>query len=661
MNPLKKNLSYSMHFWILFLAVMVWSSGASPITAQTSCTVDVSRPGAVVAPICRGQQVEEFNHQFEGGLYAQLINNPSFEEWNNPIANWTLVKAGSSDGTLSSRTPFETGLVNRYQKHCMNLKINSVETGGVGVGNGGYWGMKLENNTRYKVSFWAKKAINFSGTLIAKLENNKGTVYAQSPDFKLSLNWQHFSCDLVTTGISKVTGDNRFVIYATSTGDVFIDVVTVMPPTWKDRPNGLRPDLAEKMAGLKLRYIQFPGGCTAESAHMDTCWNWKNSIGPLEERAGATRFGYGYKNDHYFGLDEYFQMCEDMGAEPVYTTSAGINERPEPTWWPSSLCPVDKMQPIIDDILDLLEYCNGSTSTYWGSKRAANGHPAPYNLKYIEIGNENYFMLDDYNKRYPMIYNAVKAAYPDIKIMYNGNCFGREPAHTYGNQVDFTDNHFYFDFSTNLYHRYDTIDPACKKICVAEYACMGKDGSKMESSNLLKAIADAIFMLGCEKNSEKMWWTGYGNYEALSGHNDFGPNIVVHSSVSCYGSPSYYMQKMLFADNQGTRVLPFTQNAVNCYFSASVDTGSDKKEILLKVANNKGLSETVDITLKGAGKVYPAGRSLTITGAPDDENSLDNPTKIVPSPGTFAAGRRFRYTFPAWSITVLRVGVSKAE
>jgi alpha-N-arabinofuranosidase len=313
------------------------------------------------------------------------------------------------------------------------------------------------------------------------------------------------------------------------------------------------------------------------------------------------------------------------------------------------------MEPIMDDILDLLEYCNGTTSTYWGAKRAANGHPEPYNLKYIEIGNENYFMLDDYNKRYPMIYNPVKAAYPDIKVMYNGNCFGKEPSHTYGNPVDFTDNHFYFGFGTNLYNRYDSIDPACNKICVAEYACMGNDGSKKESCNLLKTIADAVFMLGCEKNSERLWWTGYGNYSGFVGHCDFGPCIVWNDAVSSFASPSYYMQKMLFSDNQGTSVLPFTQNTTSCYWSASIDTNSGENDILLKVVNKSAKSESVDIILKGVDKVDPAGHCTTLTGALDAESSLANPNKIVPATGTFTAGDSFNYTFWDNSISVLRI------
>jgi alpha-L-arabinofuranosidase len=166
-------------------------------------------------------------------------------------------------------------------------------------------------------------------------------------------------------------------------------------------------------------------------------------------------------------------------------------------------------------------------------------------------------------------------------------------------------------------------------------------------------------MLGCEKNSERIWWTGYGNYAGFAGHGNFGPCIVWNDAVSNFASPSYYMQKMLFSDNQGTRILPFTQNTAHCFWSVSVDTASGKNDVLLKVANKSGASETVNITLKGAAKVNPAGRSTTLTGAPLDENSLANPTKVVPSASTFVAGASFKYRFPAYSVTVLRIGFSK--
>lgn len=656
---MKSMIRFLNLLWKGLTVIIIFFIGGNLVQAQaahSTCTVDVSRPWATVASICRGQQIEEFNYQFEGGLYAQLINNPSFEELKNPIAEWSLVKRGSSDGNLDGQTSTETVMLNRLQKHCINLKVTSVSSGSVGLSNGGYWGIKLENRTKYRISFWAKRGSNFSGTLKAKLESNEGTIYAQSADFKPATSWQHFSCNLTTNGISSVTGTNRFVIYASETGDVYFDVVTVMPPTWKNRSNGLRPDLAEKLDALKFKYIQFPGGCTAESASMDTCWNWKNSIGTLEQRPGDTRNRWGYKNDLYFGLDEYLQLCEDLGAEPVYTTSAGISETL--VWGPYGLCPLDKMQPIIDDILDLIQYCNGATSTAWGAKRAVNGHPEPYNLKYIEIGNENAHSstLNNYNARYPMIYKAVKAAYPNIKIMYNGTG-GNESSGTYGNPVDFTDEHFYRNDLSNLYSKYDSINTTCKKICVAEYASSINGNGGNVIGNFGDALSDAVFMLGCEKNSERMWWTGYGNYSGFAGHGNFGPCIVWNDAVSNFATPSYYMQKMLFTDNQGTSILPFNQSTTNCYFSASVDTESGENDVLLKVVNNKGIPETVNITLKDAVKVNTIGHSTTLTSLPDAENSLTDPTKVVPSIGTFVAGSTFKYTFPAYSVTLLRIGL----
>jgi alpha-L-arabinofuranosidase len=634
--------------------------------SASSITVDVLTPGAEVAPICRGQQIEEFNHQIQGGLYAQLINNPSFEELKNPISNWALVKSGSSKGNLLSQTSVETGMLNSKQEHCIKLVVTSVASGSVGMVNSGYWGIKLGNKTKYKVSFWAKAGSNFSGTLKAKLESNEGTVYAQSADYKPTKSWQHFTCILTTSGVMKVTGSNRFAIYASTTGDLFFDVVTVMPPTWKNRPNGLRPDLAEKMDALKLKYIQFPGGCVAESAGMDSCWNWKNSIGPVEQRAGSTRNRWGYKNDLYFGLDEHFQLCEDMGAVPVYTTSAGMSEFLwSPRWF--GICPLDKMQPIIDDILDLLEYCNGSTSTVWGAKRAANGHPKPYNLRYIAIGNEHGLDAEakEYSPRYAMIRKAILDRYPEIKIMYCGKRSTREMSHTLGNEVDFTNENFFNlddlgsekDLS-GLYNKYDSIDPACKKICIPEFASSDK-GYHNVIGNFGNALGDAVFLLGCEKNSERMWWTGYGNYASVIGHDDFGPCLIWNDPASCFVTPSYHMQKMLFTDNQGSRVLSFTQNTANCFWSATLDTESDKNDVLLKVANNKGTPETVNITLKGVNKVNPVGISTVLSGALDAENSISEPTKVVPSADTFNAARSFNYTIPAYSVSVLRIGIKK--
>ena len=495
---MKKNSKRTYYQNVILLIVLVIAIlAAKSILAQNaglSCIVDVSKPGAEVAPICRGQQIEEFNHQFQGGLYAQLINNPSFEEVdpkgeNMPLANWDIIRNGESKATISPQTSDETQMLNSSQYHCIKLDVTSVASGRVGLANKGYWGIKLENNTLYKVSFWARKGAGFTGTVVAALEGNDGKVYAKSAGFKPTDKWQHFVCELNTKGVSQVSGNNRFVLYATSTGSVYFDVVTVMPPTWKNRPNGLRCDLAERLAALKLKYIQYPGGCDSEFASLDSCRNWKNSIGPIEQRSGSGRHRWGYKNDLYFGLDEYLQLCEDLAAEPVYVVSSGVSEMPDnpgnKAWF--AICPLDKMQPIIDNALDLIEYCNGPVSSTWGAKRAANGHPASYNLKYIEIGNENgqKITAKDYSLRYSMIHDSILAHYPKMKILYNGFCQKKVLSSTLGNSVDFVDDHFYSTDLSDLYSKYDSIDPACKKICVAEYATMTSLSEKVNVKDLI--------------------------------------------------------------------------------------------------------------------------------------------------------------------------------
>jgi alpha-N-arabinofuranosidase len=351
-------------------------------------------------------------------------------------------------------------------------------------------------------------------------------------------------------------------------------------------------------------------------------------------------------------LDEYLQLCEDLGAEPVYVTSSGISENLGDKEW-FGICPLDQMQPIIADILDLLEYCKGPASTNWGARRAANGHPAPYDLKYIEVGNENGWQtVKEYIPRYTMIYDAIVARYPDLKIMFNATSV---PSTTPENFLDFADDHFYEKDLSHLYNKYDRINPACKTICVAEYASSSHGNGGNVVGNFGDSLADAVFMLGCERNSERMWWTGYGNYAGLLGHGNFGPCMVWNDAVTNFATPSYYMQKMLFVDNAGTRVLPFTQNTAHCFWSASLDAEVGRNDVLLKVVNKSGAPESVNIILTGAREIDPAGHYTLLTGALAAENSLANPASVVPSSGVFAAGGNFSHVFPANSMTALRV------
>jgi hypothetical protein len=636
-------------------------------TAKSTLTVNISNPGIEVAPICRGQELEEFNHGIEGGLYAQMINNPSFEEVSDwygtpdPIKYWGTVLPGSSAGTISGQTSENTRLINSHQGHCVRLAVTSVGSGSVGLKNEGFWGMKLENSTTYKVSFWAKKGSNFSGTLKATLESNEGISYA-SASFTPTADWAHYTCDLVPGGITSVTGNNRFVIYASNTGDIFFDVVTIMPPTWKN--HGCRMDIAQKLDSMHLAFLAYPGGFDAHWASYNYCRRWKESIGHPEERGGSTSYCWGYKNDLYFGTDEFFQLAEDLGAEPMYVFTAGIFSD-DCTKLPIVYTPLDSMHVVIKDVMDFLEYCNGSALTKWGAVRAKNGHLAPYNLRYVQIGAENNHRANDsaaYAQRYRIIHDTIIKYYPDMKIAFNGH-FDGVVSHPEGQSFWAVDDHFLSNDNSGRYNFYDSAncDPGISKFMIQEYCSSHKGMAANVDGDFSDALADAIFMLGCEKNSERMSWTGYGNFGSVVGHGDFGCNLLWFDAVTCYGNPGYYMHTTLFGKNNGTRILPFTTNASRTYVSTSVDAADGKNDILVKAVNKTDNPEVVDITLSGASNVNSVGQYTMITAANDAANSIADPTCVYPITGTFTAARIFVYTFPARSMTVLRIGVLKEK
>ena len=659
---------------ILAFICIVGNMGFSQKPSLT-LSVDVTKPGAEVALIGRGQELEEFNHGIQGGLYAQLINNPSFEEVVDacgiaePTKYWGLVVSGSSEGTITGQTSANTGMLNSHQVHCVKLSVSSVASGSVGLKNDGFWGMKLENNTNYKVSFWAKKGQNFSGTLKVSLESSDGAVYA-SRTFTPTKRWEHYTCDLIPSVIPSVSANNRFVIYASTTGDVYFDVVTIMPPTWKG--HGCRIDIAEKLDAMHLKLLAYPGGHDANWASYDYCRRWKESIGPIEERSGSISYCWRYKNDLYFGTDEFFQLAKDLGAEPMYVFTVGVFTADDISKMPWVIAPLDSMPVIINDCMDFLEYCNGSVGTKWGAVRARNGHKAPYNLQYIQIGAENHYssVYNDtaiYNQRYMMIHDTIIKHYPDMKIAYCGRNSGNRSiiAHPEGQSFWVVDNHHFSPDNSILYNFYDSAncDPGISRFLIQEYCSSHKGFAPNVDADFSDALADAIFMLGCEKNSKRMFWTGYGNFGSMIGHGDYGVNLLWFDAVSCYGNPGYYMHKTLFGDNPGSRVLPFTVSASNThvatYFSTIIDNEGGKNDVLIKAVNKTFYSEPVEINLAGVSDANPAGHYTMITAENNAQNTLANPTKVYPVEGAFTAGKSFTYTFPVRSITVLRISVKQ--
>lgn len=637
---------------IVLAIVIIWCVVLIIVQAQTpssTLTIDLSKPGhAISAMLYNGMLLEEIGHGIDGGFYAQLIRNGSFED-DNTLDAWSLVKAGYSNGVISGFSTIymttktgqrggETGQLNSNQRHCLKLEISAVNVGSVGIANSGYWGIRLDNNTTYKVSFFAKKDPDFKGTLTVKLESNSGTVYAASAPFNPTTNWQKFTCDLTTSNILSVTGDNRFVIYGSSIGTLYFDMVSLMPPTYKNRPNGLRLDMAEMQAALQPKLIRFPGGCDAEHSSIDLGWNWKKAIGPIEQRPGEMSQRWGYRNSQQFGLDDLFQMCEDWGAEPIYCTTMSMSEG-------FGAAPMDQLHPFVQDVLDLIEYANGDArTTRWGKQRAVNGHSAPYNLKYIEVGNENGFQ-EGYHERYAVFYDAIKQAYPNMNVIINDTLNGQKAdmidEHIYGTQSEL------FQFST----RYDNYDRKGPEITIGE---LSDKESETEVGDLKCAIGEAVFFTGCERNSDIVISTAYGTLSGNLNAISWYPNLYYNNSVSCFAIPSYYMIKM-FVENTGDVVLPYVLNGP-LYVAPSMINSNEG--VIIKVVNPTGHTLNTAIKLKGAKKnINKNGTAITLTSRSDtDENSIDYPTKVVPSTSKFTAGNSFNYSFPANSVTVLRLG-----
>jgi alpha-L-arabinofuranosidase len=642
-SSMSKKICFKNCGWLRFfksirmgLVVMIVSCNAEVcIHAQANgseLTIDLSKPGHAISPILyNGMLFEEINYGVDGGFYAQLIKNGSFED-NNKLDSWYLVNPGSSHGGLFAQTPEESVQLNSKQIHCLKLDISSVRGGKVGAANSGYWGIRLDNNTTYKVTFFAKKDVSFNGTITVKLESNSGQIFASSGTFRPTTSWQKFTCDLNTSGITKVTGENRFVIYGSSTGSLYFDVVRVMPPTYKNRPNGLRIDMAEMQAALHPKLIRFPGGCDVEHTSVDSGWNWKNTIGPIELRPGMTDQSWGYHNSQQFGLDDMFQLCEDWGAEPIYCTSMSIDDGLVTTT-------MDQMQPFIMDVLDLIEYANGDPkTTKWGKIRAENGHPASYNLKYVEIGNEN-GTTKGYHERYALFYSAIKQAYPSMNVIINTELNGQK--------ADLIDEHH----GTRPFNFFDSYNRNGPKIVIGEY---GEKENETEVGNLTYAIKEAVFLAGIEHNSDIIVCTTFSTLSANVNFVNWYPDLYYNNSVSFFAIPSYYMERM-FVENTGDVILPYTHNSSLFVAPSRVNSSGD---IIIKVINASEILSSTTVTLIGAPENKKVGGTATILTScdPSDENSLAHPTKIIPATSKFSVpGHRFIYSFPANSITVIRL------
>jgi alpha-L-arabinofuranosidase len=487
--------------------------------------VSVDQPSHRISPNLYGIFFEEINCAGDGGLYAELVRNGSFEDADGPQF-WKTEGAGAVK--VSPREP-----ASGFDTHCMEIDASSGQTS---VKNGGYWGISTVKGASYRLKMQMRSAVA-TGGLRVEIVGSDGKVLAHADTPVPKADWTEFSAKLWPDGTDPKAA---LRITAPAGSMVQIDDVSLMPSkTWKRRENGLRPDLAELLNGLKPSFVRFPGGCWVEGDTMETAMRWKQTIGPVFERRTLPNL-WGYISTNGLGFHEYLQMCEDLHAEPLFVINCGMALR--------QVVPIAKMDEFVQDALDAIEYANGPKTSRWGAVRAKNGHPRPFNLKYMEIGNENGGSA--YAERYAMFARAIKAKYPDMHLI--ADSWGGIPADT---PVEIMDEHYYNSpqFFISNADRYDAYDRKGPKVYVGEYAVTQGCGQ----GNLIAALGEAAFMAGMERNSDVVAMASYAPLFANVHIKGWNPDLICFDSSRSYGIPSYYVQQ-LFSQNRGDRVLPTT-------------------------------------------------------------------------------------------------------
>ena len=503
-----------------------------------------------------------------------------------------------------------------------------------GVANSGYWGIPVKPETRYRASFYARAAPDFNGPVSVAIESADGaTVYARATVPHLTGDWKQYTVTL-RTGKVAPTSNARLALTVDRPGTVWLGLVSLFPPTWKNRPNGFRPDLMQMLVDLKPAFLRFPGGNYLEGNTIATRFDWKKTLGPLTQRPGHPG-PWGYRSTDGMGLLEFLLWCEDMGAEPVLAVYAGYSLRGE------YVKPGPDLEPYIQDALDEIEYVTGSATTKWGAQRAKDGHPAPFKLQYVEVGNEDFFdRSGSYDARFAQFYDAIKAKYPALKVISTvGN---EQPAakRVHSRQPDVLDEHYYrttdsfLQMSPAHYENYDRKGP---EIFVGEWAAHEEIAPWDPRSRSLAADTEHESRAGRCRVDDGNGAERRPDHDAVlcaaSGQREPGRrgsgDRTSSATMRCrsFGSPSYYALQM-FSRNHGDTILKTTMTGAPLLSSVTRD--SKTGAIIIKHVNPQATPQTVRIELKGIRSVAPTATVILLAADPAATNAIDEPTKVVP-------------------------------
>lgn len=532
----------------ILLAALLASSLAA--NAQVKINVDAANPGIKVSPNLYGIFFEDINHAADGGLYAELISNRSFEDSDNAIPTW---RTSASNGASITSQLVSKALLNNAQGKALQITVKADKAATASLINEGFWGINAVQGRTYKLSLFAKG--NYKGGLKARLISADGkTVYAETTvDAAIGKKWNKYTAELTANANDP---KSQFELVFDGKGSVTLDVVSLFPPTFMNRPNGLRPDLAQLLYNIRPKFVRFPGGCYVEGQESpENAFHWEKTIGPIEQRPGHKNVNWRYRTSDGMGFDEYLQLAEDLNAKPLYVVNVGL--------WHGGMTPVDSIQPWIDECMNALEYANGPVTSKYGALRAKNGHPEPYNIEYLEIGNENNqpdpaLQSDHYYERFKKFKDAVLAKYPNMHLIGNVVAWGDDnPTWDSKESVELLDEHYYRNpawFAEN-FNKYDTYNRKGSEIYVGEYAVTQGFGNM---GSLDAALGEAVYMMGIENNSDIVTMASYAPIFANLNDRMWAPDMIQFTSDKVFGTPSYYVQNLM-ANNVGTRVLKVNQ------------------------------------------------------------------------------------------------------
>ncbi len=641
--------------------------GITQAQQKDNIIVKANQPVAVVQPTMWGVFFEDINLGADGGIYAELVKNRSFEFY-KPMMGWTVNQSNFDEGSVVVLNRQEANMANpRYISITKNDAANNLA-----ITNEGFRGMGIKKGLRYDFSVMYRQQ-KAGLTMQINLINSAGKIIGTAqlaPSTATANEWKKATVSFTSTDTAM---KGKLNIRFEGSGVIDLDMISLFPEdTWKKRPGGMRADMIQLLADMKPGFIRFPGGCIVEGHDLSLRYQWKKTLGALEDRQliinrWNSEFAHRPTPDYFqtFGLGffEYFQLAEDIGAAPLPILNAGMACQ----FNTAEVAPIDQLGSYVQDALDLIEFANGDVNTKWGKVRNDMGHPGSFNLKMMGVGNENWG--PQYLERLAIISKAIKARYPDFKIVNSagtdpdGERFDYLDTRLRKMNADIIDEHYYRRpewFLANA-ARYDNYPRNGAKIFAGEYAAQSdKTVSTANRNNVQTAIAEAAFMTGLERNAEVV---NLASYAPLFAHVDgwqWTPDLIWVNNLESYGTPNYYVQK-LYSTNKGTHVVPALINGKavsgqdSLYISAVID--KLKGEAIIKVVNASGKEIIKAITLEGIGKM-PSQALLTVLQSNElqEVNSFDKPQNIAPVESTInIKGKAINFTAAPNSFSVIKV------